>query len=173
MEVTLDLLQEQDAQELFEFEYENREFFEQRVPSRGDDYYNFEHFTIRHQELLEEQEDGLSSFYLAKNDDGEIVGRVNLVDIDKINQTAEIGFRIGAAHAGKGIGNQALSLLLATDLGLRQIHGKTTTVNHASQKVLMKNGFKKVDIGEEEFVMNGQSMKFVHYLWEAEESMRN
>lgn len=171
MEISLHLLQEQDAQELFKFERENREFFEQLVPSRGDDYYNFEHFTIRHQELLKEQEDGHSNFYLAKNNAGEIMGRVNLVEIDKMHQTAEIGFRVGAAYTGKGIGNQALRLLLDNDLSLKRIHGKTTTVNQASQKVLMKNGFKKVGIGEEEFVMNGQSMKFVHYLWEAEESL--
>ena len=167
MEISINLLQEFDAEELFKFESKNRRFFEQMVPSRGDDYYNFEIFTLRHQELLREQEDGLSNFYLIKNNAEEIVGRVNLVDMDKINNIADIGFRVGAEYVGKGIGNRALNLLLKTDLSVRQIRGKTTTVNHASQKALEKNGFKKVDISEEEFELNGQKMRFVHYLWES------
>ncbi|MGE6415901.1 GNAT family N-acetyltransferase [Planococcus kocurii] len=91
-----------------------------------------------------EQQNGLSNFYLIKNNSGEIVGRVNLVDIDKRNNIADIGFRIGAEYVGKGIGNQALKLFLKTDLSVKQIRGKTTTVNQASQKVLEKNDFKQV-----------------------------
>ena len=170
MEISINLLQEIDAGELFKFESENRRFFEEMVPSRGDDYYDFEKFTIRHQELLREQEDGLSNFYLIKNNAGEIVGRVNLVDMDKINNIADIGFRVGAEYVGKGIGNRALSLLLKTDLSVRQIRGKTTTANYASQQVLEKNGFSKVDISEEEFELNGQKMRFVHYLWRSEKN---
>jgi len=154
MEASITLLQEFDARELFKFELKNRQFFEQMVPNRGDDYYNFEIFTLRHQELLREQECGLSNFYLIKNNAGEIIGRINLVDMDKINSIAEIGFRVGADYTGKGIGNLALKLLLKTDLNVRQIRGKTTTVNFASQKVLEKNGFKQISISEEEFELN-------------------
>ncbi|OHX51934.1 GNAT family N-acetyltransferase [Planococcus faecalis] len=89
-----------------------------------------------------EQQNGLPNFYLLKNNSGEIVGRVNLVDIDKRNNIADIGFRIGAEYVGKGIGNQALKLLLKTDLSVKQIRGKTTTVNQASQKVLEKKRFQ-------------------------------
>ncbi|WP_332871007.1 GNAT family N-acetyltransferase [Planococcus sp. MB-3u-03] len=116
--------------------------------------------------MLKEQEDGFANFYLIKNDTGDILGRINLVDMDELNKTAEIGFRIGAKYGGQGIGNRALGLLLGTDLGLRKIYGKTTTVNHGSQKILMKNGFQEVEVGEEEFEMNGQNVRFVHYLWE-------
>lgn len=165
MGISLNLMQKVDAQALFQFENQNRLFFEKMVPSRGDNYYNFASFTIRHCKLLEEQQNGLSNFYLIKNNSGEIVGRVNLVDIDKRNNIADIGFRIGAEYVGKGIGNQALKLLLKTDLSVKQIRGKTTTVNQASQKVLEKNDFKQVGIDNEEFEMNGQKMRFVHYLW--------
>ncbi|MDJ0332866.1 GNAT family protein [Planococcus sp. S3-L1] len=166
MEISLNLLQEVDAEALFKFESENRWFFEEMVPSRGDDYYTFETFLRRHQELLKEQKNGLSYFYLITNDAGEILGRINLVD--KKDNIADIGFRVGATHVGKGIGNQALNLLLKTDLSVKQIRGKTTTVNHASQKVLERNGFKQVRVGDEEFEMNGEIMRFTHYLWENE-----
>lgn len=169
MEITLHLLQQQDAESLFQFESENREFFERLVPSRGDDFYVFENFVSRHRELLKEQEEGFANFYLIKNDAGDILGRINLVDIDRNHQTAEIGFRIGANYGGQGIGNRTLNLLLNTDLGLKKINGKTTTVNQASQRILTKNGFKQVGMGEETFEMNGQDMSFVYYVWETRE----
>lgn len=169
MEITLHLLQQQDEAGLFQFESENREFFERLVPSRGDDFYVFENFVSRHRELLKEQEEGFANFYLIKNDAGDILGRINLVYIDKNHQTAEIGFRIGTNYGGQGIGNRALNLLLNTDLGLKKINGKTTTVNQASQRILTKNGFKQVGVGEETFEMNGQDMSFVYYVWETRE----
>lgn len=170
MRISINLLKEVDAGELFKFESENRRFFERMVPSRGDDYYQFETFLIRHQQLIKEQEDGFSNFYLIKNDAGEIVGRINLVDIDRKNEIADIGFRVGEEHVGNGIGNQALNLLLETSLSVKKIRGKTTSVNHASQKILEKNDFKKVDIDEEIFEMNGQKLWFVHYLWESDKN---
>ncbi|WP_347232258.1 hypothetical protein [Halobacillus litoralis] len=48
MEITMDKLKIDDAQDLFDFESENRAFFEKMVPSRGEDYYNFETFMVRH-----------------------------------------------------------------------------------------------------------------------------
>lgn len=173
MEILIHMLQELDAQDLFEFELSSRSFFEEMVPSRGDDYYIWESFIKRHQALLHEQVSGLSHFYLIKDNAGKIVGRINLVAIDQKTGTAELGFRVGESFVGKGIGNKALSLLLNTDLDIRQITAKTTTVNKASQKVLQNNGFVQTAIGKEEFEMNGQKMKFIHYVWSAEKAIPN
>ncbi|WP_306798788.1 hypothetical protein [Oceanobacillus saliphilus] len=43
MNIAIKKLQE-DLEKLFEFEIENRAYFEEMVPSREDDYYNFEIF---------------------------------------------------------------------------------------------------------------------------------
>ncbi|CAH2717350.1 hypothetical protein BACCIP111895_04542 [Neobacillus rhizosphaerae] len=61
-----------------------------------------------------------------------------------------------------------MKLLLETTskLGIKQISAKTTTNNIASQKVLEKNGFKYIATGNEEFIMNGQLLSFVYYVWE-------
>ncbi|MDN7240673.1 GNAT family N-acetyltransferase [Planococcus sp. N028] len=166
MEITINLIKELDAQELFEFENENRGFFEKMIPSRGNDYYTWDTFIERHWVLLNEQERGLSHFYLIKDRTGNIAGRINLVDIDLITNEAEIGFRIGEAYVGKGIANRALNLLLYSESTIKKIHAKTTTVNFASQRVLEKNGFIQTKISDEDFEMNAQKMKFVHYLWE-------
>ncbi|WP_422124476.1 GNAT family N-acetyltransferase [Planococcus sp. X10-3] len=165
MEISLHILQEKDARDLLNFELENRTFFEKMVPGRGDSYYLWDTFKERHRELLAEQESGLCHFYLIKDEDGNIAGRINLFDIDAAAGTAEIGFRIGQAYGGKGIGNRSLNLLLSTESSLKQIRAKTTTVNKASQKVLENNGFIHMGISDEEFEMNGEWMKFVHYVW--------
>lgn len=166
MEIMINLLNKEVAKELFEFECDNRLFFEKMVPSRGEDYYKFEVFKIRHKELLIEQEKGISHFYIVRNNTGQITGRVNLVDIDKNKGTAHVGFRVGKQYVGKGIANQALKQLLKTESGVKKVHGKTTTNNIASQKTMEKNGFIKISISDEEIDMNGKKLKFIHYIWE-------
>lgn len=165
IDISIDRLNEQDAEALFKFECNNRTFFEQTVPGRGDDYYSFGTFEVRHMELLKEQEDAISSFYLIKDGSGIIVGRINLVDIDPINGTAHVGYRMGEAFTQKGIANQALKLLvnLAPELFVTEIHAKTTSDNMASQKVLVKNGFERVSINEENNAYTGQKLTFYHY----------
>lgn len=167
MDITIEKINYTDAENLFEFELENRVYFEEMVPSRGDDYYNFATFKKRHEALLDEQAQGSSRFYLIKNKNGLILGRMNLVDIDKSKSLGHIGYRVGRVHTGKGIAYMALKLLLETESkhGIKQISAKTTTNNIASQKVLEKNGFKHIATGDEEFEMNGQSLRFIYYLW--------
>ncbi|MFJ7733166.1 GNAT family N-acetyltransferase [Lysinibacillus sp. NPDC097231] len=166
MDISIHKLQECDEQELFIFEKENRLFFEQMVPSRGEDYYSFETFKERHRELLTEQRERKSIFYLIRDNLGNIVGRINLVDIDATNHCAEIGYRVGEEYGGKGIGARALKLLIESESNIKKIKAKTTTNNIASQRVLEKNGFKPVCISDEVFEMNGQNLKFIHYIFE-------
>ena len=165
MDVFIEKLHVKDAEDLYKFELENRTFFEEMVPTRGDDYYNPEIFKKRHESLLEEQVQGGSYFYLIKDKDSSILGRINLVDIDKFQKIGHLGYRVGQAHTGKGIANKALKLLLETitDKEINQIKAKTTTNNIASQKVLEKNGFDRVATSGEEFEMNGQNLNFVYY----------
>ncbi|WP_404452143.1 GNAT family N-acetyltransferase [Virgibacillus necropolis] len=167
MNISLEKLHIKDAEALFEFELENRTFFEEMVPTRGDDYYNFENFRVRHKALLDEQEQGVSRFYLIKNKNGSILGRMNLIDIDETQSLGHVGYRVGQKYIGKGIAKKALKLLLETvgDTGIEKIKAKTTINNQASQKVLENNGFKILSTGDETFEMHGQNLKFVYYSW--------
>ncbi|SES12927.1 GNAT family N-acetyltransferase [Psychrobacillus sp. OK032] len=167
MEISIEKIQKQDAEELFNFESENRAYFEKYVPSRGEEYYGFETFQKRHKELLEEQEKGISYFYLIKDQTGSIVGRMNLVDIDRNKSIGHIGYRVGEIHTGKRIANKALKLLLmkVSMKNIKQVHAKTTSNNIASQKVLEKNGFTQVSTSNEEFIMNAQNVRFVYFMW--------
>jgi len=167
MNITIKKLEYVDIEDLYEFELKNRAYFEKMVPSRGNEYYHFETFKVKNENLLEEQVQKLSYFYLIKNENGLIVGRINLVDIDKNQELGHIGYRVGGDHIGRGIANKALKLLLTemSNLGIKQIEAKTTTNNIASQKILEKNGFKYIGTSDEEFEMNGQDLKFVYYRW--------
>ena len=56
-------------------------FFEKSCLVRGDEYYEENNFKKILKELIKEQEQGIHYMYLIKNDNDEIVGRINLVDI--------------------------------------------------------------------------------------------
>ncbi|MGR9049648.1 GNAT family N-acetyltransferase [Halobacillus faecis] len=168
MKITVEKLRLDDAEAVLNFEKENRSYFEKMVPSRGDHYYNFDHFMMRHKELLDEQRQKSAYFYLIKRTNGEILGRINLVDIDKTQHSGYIGYRVGEKHTGQGVACRALHILmdhLCKD-GFTEIFAKTTNHNIGSQKVLEKNGFMKTEESDEEFVMNGENLRFVNYKWD-------
>lgn len=108
-----------------------------------------------------------SYFYLIKDIEGVILGRMNLVDIDLSQNSAYIGYRVGQKFTGQGIAIKAVRLLLedVDNLGISKIFAKTTTNNIGSQKVLEKTGFKKRELSDEGFIMNGEHIRFVNYLW--------
>lgn len=167
MDIYIEKLQQQDFDKLYRFESENRAFFERMVPGRGDEYFQYETFLGLQKTLLEEQAFGSSHFYLVKNDLGEIVGRINAVDLNHIGRSAQIGYRVGEAFCGKGVANRALQLLIKElpVLNIGKLYAKTTITNIASQKVLENNGFKKVVSEEAPLELNGEMVRFVHYEW--------
>ncbi|MCI0765815.1 GNAT family N-acetyltransferase [Bacillus sp. TL12] len=163
MEIYIEKLKEQDAEELFAFECCNRDFFEKMVPSCGDNYYVYETFQPKHDGLLKEQKEGISYFYLIRNMKKSIVGRINLVDIERDRQSGYLGYRVGKDFVGKGIATKAVQLLLnqAAKKQITEIHAKTTNTNVASQIVLGKSGFLRTEIDKTATELND----FIHYVW--------
>ena len=166
MSIFIEKLQMNDLEILYKFEIENQAFFEKTVPSRGDAYYQFENFKEIYTCLLEEQVAKASYFYLIKNEHGDILGRINLTDINKSQKTGSLGYRIGRASSGKGIAQKALHLLIkqAKSLGVETIRAKTTDNNLASQKVLTNHNFEEIKINDETVELNGVTRTFVHYI---------
>ncbi|MCS1351330.1 GNAT family N-acetyltransferase [Mechercharimyces sp. CAU 1602] len=160
--ISLKQLTQEDAPQLFEFECQNRIYFESMIPGRGDDYYHYPTFLQRHDALLTEQADGLSTFHLILDEHKRIIGRINLVDIH--HHCAHIGYRIGEHHVGKGIATNALTLLISHTRKLKLIHtlyAKTTTTNIPSQRVLTRNNFTCTHT--ETLDCEGESIQFLHY----------
>lgn len=125
------------------FELANRAYFAASISDRGDGY--FDQFTDRYNALLAEQEAGICAFHVLVDDDGSVLGRFNLVDID--DHVAELGYRVAQHVAGRGVATAAvreLCRLAAARYGLRTLRAATTRQNVASQKVLAKAGFVPV-----------------------------
>ena len=131
------------------FELANRAYFAASISDRGDQFYD--QFTERHNALLAEQEAGTCAFHLLVGEDGSILGRFNLVNIE--DGTAELGYRVAQRVAGRGVATATVRELCqraAEQYGLRMLRAATTHENVASQKVLSKAGFVPVgpaDIG--------------------------
>ncbi|MFD1415127.1 GNAT family N-acetyltransferase [Oceanobacillus jeddahense] len=157
-------LQMEDEDRLYAFELNNRKYFEKFVPSRGEAFYQKEDFRNRLHELLKEQASGTSYFYLIKDTDGEILGRINLTDMHPSQKMAFLGYRVGEKHAGKGIAGKAVELLKVEaekTFRLKSIKAQTTADNIASQKVLEKKGFKETS--REDTAYEGKPLTFVYY----------
>ena len=147
-------------EKLLKFELVNRDFFENTCLSRGDSYYEIDNFKSILEELIEEQEKRLVYMYLIYNDGNEIIGRVNLVDV-KIGSfnKAELGYRIGEVHQGKGYATKAIELILEEAVNKYKFHrieAGTSVNNIGSQIVLIKNGFQFVGKQEKYILLNGK-----------------
>jgi [ribosomal protein S5]-alanine N-acetyltransferase len=159
-DINIKLLEESDAQELFAFELKNRAFFERVGFPRGNNYYELNSFNTMIKELIEEQEKGLVNMYLIKNHNGMLLGRINLVSIVRGSfNKAELGYRMGEEHQGKGYATSAVKLILDRAVHnhkLHRIEAGTSPDNIGSQIVLIKNGFQFVGRYNKYIYKNGK-----------------
>jgi ribosomal-protein-alanine N-acetyltransferase len=131
------------AQAVLAFELANRAYFAASISDRGDDFYA--RFAERHNAMLAEQEAGVCAFYLLVAEDGSVLGRFNLYDVD--DGTATLGYRVAQHVAGHGVATATvleLSRLAAARHGLHTLRAATTHTNTASRRVLTKAGFAEV-----------------------------
>lgn len=136
----LQLVRLDHAPALLAFERENRAYFAAVIPDRGNEF--FTEFDMRHAQLLARQAAGTDYFHLLVAEGGEVVGRVNLVEV--ADGSAELGYRIAQKAAGQGLATAAVRKvceLAATEYGLSRLRARVTLDNPASRKVLEHNGF--------------------------------
>ncbi|MFE2211620.1 GNAT family N-acetyltransferase [Streptomyces canus] len=136
-------LRAEHAPAILAFELANREYFATFVSDRGDEF--FERFTDRFNALLAEQDAGTCAFHVLVAEDGSVLGRFNLVDIE--NGTADLGYRVAQHATGRGVATatvRELCRLAATRYGLDTLCAATSHENAASQRVLAKAGFTPV-----------------------------
>ncbi len=136
----LQRLRADHAQAVLAFELANRAYFSRSITDRGDEY--FDHFAERHDALLAEQEAGSCIFHVLVDEDGAVLGRFNLVNLE--DGKAELGYRVAEHVTGHGVATATvrdLCQLAATQYGLCTLRAGTTHDNIGSQKVLAKAGF--------------------------------
>ncbi|MHA6669060.1 GNAT family N-acetyltransferase [Homoserinimonas sp. A447] len=158
---TIEMLDTVALAELLQFERENRDYFAEWVPDRGDDY--FTQFQTRNQALLDEQSAEGSFFFVVRDESNQLVGRVNLVDAT--HRSASLGYRIaqkatGVGHAGRAV---KLATVFARDYGLEMITAMTTLTNVGSRRVLERSGFVEIAGRPASVLQNGAEQETVHY----------
>ncbi|MCB5164327.1 GNAT family N-acetyltransferase [Streptomyces bambusae] len=130
------------AAPVLRFEQENRDWFGEFVPDRGDAY--FAEFEDRHRALLDEQDGGTCHFHVLTDDDGTVVGRVNLLDVTDTG-SAELGYRLARRATGHGLATAAVRLVChraRTAYGLTALTALVADGNPASAAVLHRTGFR-------------------------------
>uniref|UniRef100_A0AAU3H3D7 GNAT family N-acetyltransferase n=1 Tax=Streptomyces sp. NBC_01401 TaxID=2903854 RepID=A0AAU3H3D7_9ACTN len=137
---SLERLRPDHAPALLAFEKENRTYFAASVPDRGDDF--FTGFDARHAALLAEQTAGLCHFHILADDDGAVLGRINLADV--ADGSAELGYRIAERATGRGLATSGVRAVCAPafkEYGLTTLRARTTLDNAGSRAVLARTGF--------------------------------
>ncbi|MFF7468864.1 GNAT family N-acetyltransferase [Streptomyces sp. NPDC008092] len=136
----LQLLRPDHAPAVLAFELENRAYFAAAIPDRGDEY--FARFDERHRDLLAEQEAGICYFHVLVDAAGEVLGRVNLIDVG--DGGADLGYRIAERAAGRGLATWGVGEVCRRALdtyGLTTLRAAAALRNAASRAVLARTGF--------------------------------
>ena len=121
----LQRLRADHAPAVLAFELANRAYFAASVSDRGDEFYD--QFTERHNALLAEQEAGICAFYVLVAEDGSVLGRFNLYDLQ--DGTATLGYRVAERVAGRGAATAAVRELCGLAVsrhGLRELRAATS-----------------------------------------------
>ena len=140
-------------------ERENREYFRDLIGDRGDEW--FATFDERHRALVSANEAGEALMCVVRDQDGRLVGRMNLNDV--VLEGGEVGYRIAEWAGGRGHATEALGQLLelARARGVRSVEAVALGSNAASQRVLSANGF--VEVAREEAQLNGVTVPAVRF----------
>jgi [ribosomal protein S5]-alanine N-acetyltransferase len=137
-------LRHDDDAALLAFELANRAWFERHVEARDPDFYSIDGVRMHILGMLAEFAAGQCHPCLLVDEQDAIVGRANLKDIDRASGSAEVGYRIGEQHIGKGYATLALQQLIElarTRWKLRTLQALVIDGNAASAKVLFRCGF--------------------------------
>lgn len=143
--VSIKLLEKKDIRKLLDFEIENREYFNEIGLPRPEGYYEYDKFKEINLSLIEDQEKSKDFFYLVLDKQNQIVGRINLLDVEYgLYKKANLGYRIGKRHQSKGYGIKAVKLVLDMAKNIHNLHrieASTSFNNKISQILLIKNDF--------------------------------
>ncbi|GAA5644988.1 MULTISPECIES: GNAT family N-acetyltransferase [Vibrio] len=163
MQITL--LRESDTQALLEFELENRAWFESHINPRENSFYSYEGVRSHILEFLGGYRTREILPMLIKNDQNEIVGRINFHQVDKLRQTAHLGYRIGERFTRQGIASLAVGQILqkARQFGVHTVIAMAAIDNLGSQKVLGNNGFEKVRVIKNFAVVRRRSIDCIEF----------
>ncbi len=162
--IVLREISEEDALDVLHFESSNSTFFEKWVPARGPEH--FEEMSLR--QVISDLMVDPDRFYLVRSQSNELVGRINLRNLDKAPQgTAELGYRVGEKHLGKGYAKAAVLSIAAqmrAEGTLTHLEAFAADNNPASSNVLLACGFQWDKAGTKTVHHNGNPLTLHHFV---------
>ena len=155
-----------DIDELIEFEFRNRAFFESWINARPKGFYApggvAASIAAAHMDAQQDR----AHQYLVR-EDGVLVARVNLTQVKRDHyQSASLGYRVGENCNGRGVARQAVGLALReafSVLGLWRVEASCRPENPASIKVLSANGFVQFGHARRSFQLDGAWFDLLHF----------
>jgi ribosomal-protein-alanine N-acetyltransferase len=161
-------LSEADAAPLFDFEMENRAFFEATINARPALFYSRDGVAMAIAAACREAgEDRGYQFLLKEGVGGRILVRANLSGVRRAHfQSAVLGYRVAESACGKGLASEAVRQLLGIafgTLGLMRIEADARIDNAASIRVLLRNGFVQFGHSRRSFEVGGIWYDRLHF----------
>ena len=95
--------------------------------------------------------------WMIEGSDGQVVGCLDLFDLDPKNRRVGIGILIDQEFRGNGYGHEAIDLVLEfcyRDLDLHSVYAEVLASNDSSQHLFEAAGFKKVGV-KQDWLWNG------------------
>jgi ribosomal-protein-alanine N-acetyltransferase len=155
------LLTPADAEEVAALYTANREFLAPFEPGRPDEF-----FTAGFQRRRIESA-GEDHWRWAIVDGGGIAGTIVLADVLRgALQLGNVGYWVDRAHNGRGLATAAVADVVAfafSEAELHRLEAGTLVDNHASQRVLAKNGFERYGLARKLLNVNGAWRDHVLY----------
>lgn len=162
----IETLNQQHSDLLLSFETENRDWFETLIAPRDDSFYSPSGIAEHISHCINLHNNGqMHPSVLIESE--KIIGRVNLREINLIDRTCTIGYRIAKNFSGKGLATfcVAESLHIAfKQYNLAKVFAYVLENNSASAAILAKNNFIEIGKSDETYTINGTEYPCSVYL---------
>ena len=152
---------ERDWRAYAELRAASRTFLDQWEPTWPSDALTRESFQRRLRRYGSDwREDHGYSFFAFRSGDGALLGGISLSNLRRgVAQCGTLGYWIGAAHARQGYMTEALALMLGFcfgQLGLHRVEAACLPDNEASQRLLIRCGFREEGYAKQYLKIRGQ-----------------
>jgi ribosomal-protein-alanine N-acetyltransferase len=143
-----------DAAQIAALYLANREFLAPFEPARTEEF-----FTPAYQRHRIEQA-GDDHWRWGILDHGDLAGMITLADVVRgALQLGNVGYWVDRGHNGRGLASNAVADVIAFafgEAGLHRLEAGTLVDNHASQRVLEKNGFERFGLARRLLKIDGE-----------------
>lgn len=151
----------QDWQPWLEVRKRNRAFLKPYEPSWAHDWSSMAYFQKRLSlQARNWQEDLACSFLIFKNEDGALIGGMNVNNICRgAAQYASLGYWLDEDHQGQGYMAEAVNLTVQycfRQLRLNRVHAASLLHNTRSQNLLLRCGFTQEGMARNYLKINGR-----------------